>query len=79
MTNWLNVPPTPFPPDTSSPRFHSELLLTKEGKNQDRKKIKGEGDGGDRTYLIFSEALNFSRCFKKEKMKMLFQLKILKM
>lgn len=73
------LPPLlPFPSDTSSPRSHSELLLTKEGKNQDRKKKKKskEREMG-RPYLIFSEALNFSRCFKK--MKMLFQLKILKM
>lgn len=71
------LPPLlPFPPDTSSPHFHSELLLTKEGKNQDRKKNQRRGRWG-RPYLIFSEALNFSRCFKK--MKMLFQLKILKM
>lgn len=58
------LPPLlPFLSDTSSPHFHSELLLTKEGKNQDRKKIKGEGDG--ETVLNIFWSLEFFKVFQK--------------
>lgn len=58
------------------PPFSQWTSLDKRREESRQKKNQRRGRWG-RPYLIFSEALNFSRCFKK--MKMLFQLKILKM